>query len=77
MIESLDSHIVYTQQEGVFVIQIQRPEKKNALTQSMYQALAEGILAADKDKSVRVILLRGTEDCFTSGNDVNLSLIHI
>ena len=71
MIESLDSNIVYTQEEAVFIIQIQRPEKKNALTQTMYQALAQGILAADKDKSVNVILLRGTEDCFTSGNDVN------
>lgn len=71
MIESLDNNIVYTQEEAVFIIQIKRPEKKNALTQSMYQALAQGILAADKEKSVNVILLRGTEDCFTSGNDVN------
>ncbi len=68
---SADENILYQKQNGVFILQIHRPEKKNALTQSMYSALAEGIRQADADDEVRVILLRGSEDCFTSGNDVN------
>jgi enoyl-CoA hydratase/carnithine racemase len=47
-----------------------RPEKKNALTRGMYQTMADAILGADKDGSTRVILLTGTADCFTSGNDI-------
>ncbi|MDH7944522.1 enoyl-CoA hydratase [Pseudohongiella sp. SYSU M77423] len=71
MITSPDPNISYQLTHGVFVMQIQRPEKKNALTQTMYQALAQGISAAEKDDDARVILIRGSEDCFTSGNDVN------
>ncbi len=54
----------------VLRLQINRPEKKNALTLEMYSALAEAIRDADRQKKVRVILLHGTEDCFTSGNDL-------
>jgi enoyl-CoA hydratase/carnithine racemase len=71
MITSSDPHIIYQSQHGVFVLQLHRPDKKNALTQNMYKAMADGILAADKDPAVRVILIRGSEACFTSGNDVN------
>ena len=54
----------------VLRLQISRPEKKNALTLKMYSALAEAIRDAERQKKVRVILLHGTADCFTSGNDL-------
>jgi len=56
--------------EGILALQINRPDKKNALNLAMYQALAAGLKAADKDDTVRVILISGTDDCFTSGNDL-------
>jgi len=71
MLASADPHIHYQQQQAVLVIQIDRPEKKNALTRNMYRALAEGIRQADASAEINVILLRGAEQCFTSGNDVN------
>ena len=71
MMTSPDPHIIYQVHNGVLVLQINRPDKKNALTQTMYQALAEGIHAGEKNNDIRVILIRGTEDCFTSGNVVN------
>lgn len=71
MITSPDSNIVYHVNHGVFVLQINRPDKKNALTQTMYAALAQGIQAADQDSDIKAILIRGVEGCFTSGNDVN------
>lgn len=71
MTNSADPNIIYHKQNAVFTVQIHRPEKKNALTQSMYLAMARGIEQADADEEVNVILLRGAEDCFTSGNDVN------
>jgi enoyl-CoA hydratase/carnithine racemase len=51
-------------------IELARPEKKNALTAEMYQQLAAALAAADADPQVRAILLHGTQDCFTAGNDV-------
>lgn len=57
-------------QSGVLRIGIHRPEKKNALTQQMYQQLTAAFEQAEQDEQVRVILLHGTSDCFTSGNDL-------
>lgn len=56
--------------EGVLTLRINRPEKKNALNLAMYQALADGLKAADNDDAVRVILISGSRECFTSGNDL-------
>lgn len=56
--------------EGVLTLQINRPDKKNALNLAMYAALAEALKGADSDAGVRVVLIRGTDDCFTSGNDL-------
>jgi enoyl-CoA hydratase/carnithine racemase len=51
-------------------IELARPEKKNALTAEMYAALAEALERAGNDDAVRAILLRGSQDCFTAGNDL-------
>jgi enoyl-CoA hydratase/carnithine racemase len=55
---------------GVATIEIARPEKKNALTQAMYQAMADAINAAQSDASVRALLITGQPGIFTSGNDI-------
>jgi len=71
MPSSADPNIIYRQDGSLFLLQINRPEKKNALTASMYQALGEGVLLAEREPSVNVLVIRGADDCFTSGNDVN------
>lgn len=58
------------QQAGVLTVRLNRPEKKNAITGAMYAALAAALEAADADDRVRVVLLTGSSECFTSGNDV-------
>ena len=57
-------------QDRILRIIINRPEKKNALTRSMYAAMADAISRADEDSGIRSVLLRGTRDCFTAGNDL-------
>src|SRR5882724_8148127 len=49
---------------------LQRPEKKNALTGAMYDALSDALVQAEADTSVRVILFQGDGDSFTAGNDL-------
>jgi enoyl-CoA hydratase/carnithine racemase len=51
-------------------IELARPEKKNALTAEMYLQLADALAAADADPQARAILLHGSRDCFTAGNDL-------
>ena len=55
---------------GVATIEIARPEKKNAITQAMYRAMAEALDAAVADDAVRAVLLTGQPGIFTSGNDI-------
>ena len=55
---------------GVATIEIARPEKKNALTVAMYQAMADALGAARGDAAVRAVLITGQPGVFTSGNDI-------
>lgn len=56
--------------DDLFSLVFARPEKKNAITDAMYGVLADGIIEADRDASVRVILIRSEGDTFTAGNDI-------
>jgi enoyl-CoA hydratase/carnithine racemase len=56
---------------GVAQIEIARPEKKNALTAAMYQAMADALRAAAEDNAVRAVLISGQPGIFTSGNDID------
>ena len=55
---------------GVCTIEIARPEKKNALTVAMYQAMSDALVAARDDATVRAVLITGQPGVFTSGNDI-------
>ena len=57
--------------ERIGYIQINREERKNALTSAMYQTMADTLKAYDADDQVRVILLHGLSDMFCAGNDLN------
>lgn len=62
--------VVVSRAARVLRIQMNRPEKKNALTGAMYTALADAIETAEADSTVRVITITGVGDVFTSGNDL-------
>jgi enoyl-CoA hydratase/carnithine racemase len=51
-------------------VRFDRLDKKNAITADMYAQLGAALAAADADAQVRAVLLQGTAECFTAGNDV-------
>jgi len=55
---------------GVATIEIARPEKKNAITMAMYEAMAAALVSAREDPAVRAVLILGQPGIFTSGNDI-------
>jgi enoyl-CoA hydratase/carnithine racemase len=67
----MTEHIKSTQSSGVLTLVLDRPAKKNALTEAMYAALADALEGAQTDTQVRVVLLRGEGDVFSSGNDLS------
>ena len=56
--------------DGILHLEMNRPEKMNALDLGMYRAMADAIEGANHDDSVRVILITGAGDAFCSGNDL-------
>jgi len=62
--------------DGILTINFNRPEKKNAITFGMYQAMADAINASNEDKNVSVILIAGKPEVFTAGNDLEDFMKH-
>ena len=56
--------------DGILSLTMARPDKKNALTNAMYAALADAMEAAETDPAVRVLLIRGEGDMFTAGTEI-------
>ncbi|GGY50486.1 enoyl-CoA hydratase/isomerase family protein [Parvularcula lutaonensis] len=67
----MTEHVVVEKRDGILHARLNRPEKKNAMTEAMYARLAECFREADSDSEVRVLLLSGEGDSFTSGNDLS------
>ena len=49
---------------------LNRPEKKNALTQDMYRAMNAALEEGEASDEIRVHVMLGVEGTFTSGNDI-------
>ena len=63
--------ILVSRADGVCEVQLNRPEKRNALTLAMYGALVDALNEARADDSIRVVLISGAGASFTAGNDLN------
>jgi len=63
--------ILCSKSGGILTLEFNRLERKNAITGAMYQTLADALLAADSDDSVRAIVLCGKREIFTAGNDLD------
>jgi enoyl-CoA hydratase/carnithine racemase len=62
--------IVASREGAIQRIAFNRPARRNAITAAMYEQLATSFREAEEDKSVRVVLIHGTADAFTAGNDL-------
>ncbi|MFS2092111.1 enoyl-CoA hydratase-related protein [Pseudomonas sp. Pseusp11] len=62
--------IQFERERGLLTLRLNRPEKKNALTRAMYSQLAEGLRLADSNPDINAVLIIGSAECFTAGNDI-------
>ncbi len=67
----MSEHIQRSVAQGVLRIEIARPDKKNALTGGMYEAMIAAMDAAARDDEMGAILFEGSGGSFTAGNDLN------
>jgi enoyl-CoA hydratase len=62
--------IITSSNDGVAIVQFNRPDVLNALNIKLMEELVEALEAFDKDEAVRVILLTGNEKAFAAGADI-------
>ena len=55
---------------GLLTLRLNRPDKKNALTRAMYARLADALSEADGDPEINAVMICGSSECFTAGNDI-------
>src|ERR1700722_17379842 len=66
----MTEELIVTTASAVMEIRFNRPEKKNALTRAMYAGVVAAFEKAENDPAIRVTMLTGTGDTFTSANDI-------
>ena len=65
------THIRYIKRDGQAWITIDRPEKRNALTFEMLDEIVRCIDDAEMDDDIKVIVLTGSGDDFSTGHDLD------
>lgn len=68
---SQDEEICYEERDGIAIVTLNRPAKKNALTDQMVDGVANSVDAATANPDVAAIVLRGAGDTLTAGYDLN------
>lgn len=66
----MSESVLYEERDAIAIITINRPEKKNTLTDAVIQGIADGIDAATKSPDVAAIVLRGQGGTLTAGYDL-------
>lgn len=66
----MSDHVRVERRGALLAITLARPERRNAITVEMYEALAAAVEQANDDHSTRVISVRGEGEDFAAGNDL-------
>ena len=56
---------------GVVLIELNRPEKRNALNNATLKAIADTFQTLDVDTEVKAVVITGNSQCFAAGADLN------
>jgi enoyl-CoA hydratase/carnithine racemase len=64
--------LLFETRDGIGKVTFNRPQARNAFTFEMYEGLAQICAEADRDRSIKVLVLRGAGDkAFAAGTDIN------
>lgn len=65
-----DDTLTLTVSNDVAVLTLNRPDKRNALTQAMWRALPQAVAAIENDAAVKVLVVTGAGGAFAAGADI-------
>ena len=66
----MSEHVIVTDEAGIRTIRMNRPDKKNALTHAMYDAMTAALDSANTDDAMRCVVIAGVPGAFSAGNDL-------
>ena len=66
----MSDSIVVTDDGAVRIIRMNRPEKKNALTQPMYAAMTRALREAGTNDAIGCVMIAGGPGAFCAGSDI-------
>ena len=66
----MTEHVIVTDAGGIRTIRMNRPDKKNALTVAMYEAMTAALESANASDAIRCVLIAGVPGAFSAGNDL-------
>lgn len=63
--------IIERVEEAVLLIRLNRPEKRNALATDLLGAVADALDEAERDETLRCVVITGSDKFFAAGADIN------
>jgi len=67
----MTAEIVVMEDDGVRIIRMNRPDKKNALTQPMYAEMTRALREVEASDAIRCVVLAGCPGAFCAGSDIS------
>ena len=64
-------NLLYEKQRRGVLITLNRPERRNALNEPLLAELDAALAEAKDDPEVRGVILTGSGDCFSTGEDMS------
>ena len=65
-------NLIFTKENGIGVITVNRPEKRNALDRKTRQEMRRALTEIERDQDIQVLIITGAGDkAFVSGADIN------
>jgi enoyl-CoA hydratase/carnithine racemase len=66
----MTGHVIVTDDGPIRILRLNRPDKKNALTDAMYETLSEALENATVTRTIRCVVIAGGPAAFTAGADL-------
>lgn len=66
--------VLYSVEEGVALLELNRPANRNSMTPELFAALGEAIERVKGDSNVRCVVITGRGNCFCAGADLRSNI---
>jgi enoyl-CoA hydratase/carnithine racemase len=66
----MTDHVIVKDDGAIRLIRMNRPDKKNALTRDMYEAMTQALDSVGAAENIRAVVIAGVPGAFTAGNDL-------